>query len=347
MRSPDAGTTWVESGPTNAWAAIVCSADGATGFTASRSPARSGDGLVYASTDSGVTWNSTEAPRNDWAALACSADGSKVFLAASLSNSVTQLWGGGDGVVYASTNSGDLDSHLRANQPIHFDCVFHQRCTSNTWTSAACSADGRRLFAGSGSAGENDPFSAEVYTYDGIYGSSDSGASWVRTSAPTNYDWQSISCSADGAKVVAIAAAIIPNLLWPNAARTIFVSTNAGLDWVSAQAPAEGWSTVTCSGNGSNIVAAAAPGPVCTLRLPAPPPPTLVPPRLSVVQSGAGLRFSWIVPSTSFALQQTPDLRAANWSDVPTLPTLNFANLRQELVLSTSNQSSFYRLKQR
>src|SRR5262249_38528688 len=147
-----------------------------------------------------------------------------------------------------------------------------------------------------------------------------------------------------GTKVVAVASPILPIGLWPYAARMIFISTNAGLSWFSAEAPAEGWSAVACSGNGSNIVAVAIAGPICTLRLPLPPPPPFFPPRLSVAQSGPGLGLSWLVPSTSFVLQETSDSTTANWAQVTTPPTLNFTNLRQELVLPATNQSGFYRL---
>jgi hypothetical protein len=61
---------------------------------------------------------------------------------------------------------------------------------------------------------------------------------------------------------------------------------------------------------------------------------------------GDSLDISWIVPSTSFVLQQSSDLTATNWTDVPTPPALNFTNLHYEVTASPSLGNRFYRLKQ-
>jgi len=52
------------------------------------------------------------------------------------------------------------------------------------------------------------------------------------------------------------------------------------------------------------------------------------------------------VPSTRFALQESFDLGSTNWTDVPTMPNLNFTNLHYQVAVSPSLGSSFYRLKQ-
>jgi hypothetical protein len=101
-----------------------------------------------------------------------------------------------------------------------------------------------------------------------------------------------------------------------------------------------------CSGNGSNVVAAASFGPICTLHLPIPPAPPVLLPRLSVVRSGANVRLSWLVPSTSFVLQHNSDLTTTNWTDLPMVPTLNFTNLQYEVTVSPSFARRFYRLEQ-
>src|SRR5207245_2152891 len=55
------------------------------------------DGLIYTSTNSGVSWTKTAAPINGWSAVASSADGVRLVAADSAS---------GDGLVYTSADSG-------------------------------------------------------------------------------------------------------------------------------------------------------------------------------------------------------------------------------------------------
>jgi len=68
-------------------------------------------------------------------------------------------------------------------------------------------------------------------------------------------------------------------------------------------------------------------------------------PLLNVVRSGTNLVLSWIVPSKSFVLQHNSDLTTTNWMDVTNTPTLNLTNLQNEVVLSATSGSRFYRLK--
>ncbi len=99
--------------------------------------------------------------------------------------------------------------------------------------------------------------------------------------------------------------------------------------------------------DGGKLVAAADDGTIYTLQF-APPPPRPPPsPRLTVSPSGGSLEISWLVPSTSFVLQQSLDLSSTNWTAVPTDPTLNLTNLNYHLTVSPSLSQLFYRLKQR
>ncbi|HEU6448663.1 MAG TPA: hypothetical protein VFV23_09535 [Verrucomicrobiae bacterium] len=54
------------------------------------------------------------------------------------------------------------------------------------------------------------------------------------------------------------------------------------------------------------------------------------------------LNFSWLIPSTNFVLQQSFDL--ANWATLTNSPTLNFTDLNEELSLTPTNNSGFFRL---
>jgi hypothetical protein len=66
-------------------------------------------------------------------------------------------------------------------------------------------------------------------------------------------------------------------------------------------------------------------------------------PQLNLAPSGSNLNVSWIIPSTNFVLQQTADL--VSWADLTNAPTLNFTNLQNEIILSPTGSSGFYRLK--
>ena len=61
--------------------------------------------------------------------------------------------------------------------------------------------------------------------------------------------------------------------------------------------------------------------------------------------SNNNLVLSWIVPTTNFVLQQNLDLTTTNWTNVTNAPVLNLTNLQDEVVLSPTNDSGFYRLK--
>jgi hypothetical protein len=126
----------------------------------------------------------------------------------------------------------------------------------------------------------------------------------------------------------------------------IYTSLDSGATWVEAHAPVGNWQLAAASADASKIVALAYDGPVGILHLPASPPPPLRPPRLTFGRLGADLGISWLVPSTSFVLQQNPDLSTTNWTDVPTPPKLNLTNLNYELTVSPTPDQNFYRLKQ-
>src|ERR1019366_3139248 len=67
------------------------------------------------------------------------------------------------------------------------------------------------------------------------------------------------------------------------------------------------------------------------------------PPSLNLSSLNINLLLSWTVPSTNFVLQQSSDL--TSWADMTNPPVLNLTNLQNEVMLSPSNRSGFYRLK--
>jgi hypothetical protein len=106
---------------------------------------------------------------------------------------------------------------------------------TNYWNTIASSADGTKLVAA---------------IYSGIYTSTNSGAAWKLTPAPSGggFDsaWESVASSADGSKLVAVGFYHTP----------ICLTTNGGANW-STNGPSEDWQSVACSSDGNKIVAVA------------------------------------------------------------------------------------------
>jgi photosystem II stability/assembly factor-like uncharacterized protein len=97
------------------WSAAASSADG------SHLAAAVNGGLIYVSTNSGVTWSAADVPATNWDALVMSADGGELTAAAT------------NGVIYSSTDSGA--TWTAANVP------------AADWAALGESADGAYLVA--------------------------------------------------------------------------------------------------------------------------------------------------------------------------------------------------------
>ena len=103
--------------------------------------------------------------------------------------------------------------------------------SGNVWGSLACSADATRL-AAVGS--------------ERIYGSADSGTTWVTNAAPA-LAWQSLTMSADGSRLFAGSGVTVPS--------PAYLSTNSGKSWIKANGPNRNWHAVSSSGDGLLLVA--------------------------------------------------------------------------------------------
>jgi hypothetical protein len=249
--STNAGASWAQtSAPSNNWSSVACSADGiklvavATVFSVGNFSQGfgGGDGLIYTSPDLGTTWTRTSAPSNNWSAVASSADGARLVAVSApqggwvLNGTNYDYVFVGDGAVYSSLDSGATWTPTTA--------------PSNYWTSVASSADGAKLVAAVAPCWDRDGFRAG----DGpIYRSQDSGATWTRTSAPTN-SWSAVASSADGTKLVAVAAPYYDgnNYLGEGA---IYRSLDSGVTWTPTSAPSNRWSAVASSAEGTKLVA--------------------------------------------------------------------------------------------
>lgn len=102
------------------------------------------------------------------------------------------------------------------------------------WTGIACSADGTKCVASA----------------DGIYVSTNSGTSWMRTSAPTSsvdgvYGWYSLASSADGTTLIAGVSG------GTNAA---YISRDSGRTWRPSGSPLGGQDAVAASADGTTLI---------------------------------------------------------------------------------------------
>jgi hypothetical protein len=264
-------------------------------------------GGIYTSTNSGVIWTQTSASNQEWYAVASSADGTKLVAAGGNINPPLNF----NREVYLSTNSGG--TWKQTGLP------------STEWESVASSADGTKLMAG-------DYAGLDGF---GIYTSTNSGVTWISNSvSPFGLSWSSVAMSADGTKLVAVVWAgggFVP--------ASIYTSSDSGATWQTNDAPPKTWKSVASSADGGKLVAAVGyGGGLYTLQ-------TTPAPQLNLAPSGHILTVSWIIPSTNFVLQQNLDLTTTNWTDVTNPPVLNLTNLQNEVILSPTGSSGFYRLK--
>jgi hypothetical protein len=357
----DSGASWrTTSAPKNDWAWIASSSDGATLVAAALS------GGLYVSTNSGARWRQT--PLAGGGSVACSSDGTRLWaLQWKYSSSDTQ-------VLYLSTNSGAqwaaqpnfppggfsaivssadasklvvVSSHFtsapypgRIYRSTDYGVSWRQATAPDaSWTSAASSSDATKLVASAAGYTTTNG----NYVAGGIFISSDSGATWSKTTAPSA-DWAAVASSQDGIILAALGGS---NGFSTNSG-LVYISTNAGMTWALSDTPAGGLSAIAVSGYGSKVVAVGGGVQICTLQPLSPAPPPWPPsPVLSLAISGANAFLSWLVPSSSFILQRTSDLASLNWVDVTNPPSLNFTNLHQEVALPLGSGIAFYRLKER
>jgi hypothetical protein len=213
-----------------------------------------------------------------------------------------------NGPVFTSTNSGTTWQPA-ANAPNY------------QWQSVALSASGTELIlAGSPSL---------------IYFSTDSGLTWKSNGVSGVTSWQCLATSADGGKWFA-----------SDPSNFIYASTNLGLTWTQI-AHAAG-SAFTCSADGARMTSMLGSfysGPFIStsgsgiFRFYTPPSP-----QLNVRSLNNGVRVSWLVPATNLNLQANFNLATTNWVAVTNMPTLNLTNLNNEVFLSPTNHSGFFRL---
>ncbi|MEJ0088199.1 MAG: sialidase family protein [Limisphaerales bacterium] len=369
LSSTNTGATWFTSGaPFNPWTCVAMSADGVKLVASAArifNPAggNANGGPIYTSTDSGATWSQANVPSNQWASVASSADGVKLVAVAAYNYSNTAY-----GSIYVSTNSGA-------------DWTVTSAPTNN-WKCVASSADGTRLIAGCGdyfrasssgifistdsgaswtsnsvstnfSAGFLPVWTSVASSADGsclmgmrvfgsynganrplVYTSTNYGVTWISKELPT-VGSGFVAMSADGGVLMASKG-------------RLYISTDAGVTWLQQNIPGllYGW--------GSGCVASSADGNKLYLVLGADDfsqpnsiftSYTAPKPQLKLKSSSTNLALCWMISATNFIVQQNPDLSATNWVTLTNAPTFNPATLQNQINLSPSNGSGFFRLR--
>ena len=317
---------------------VATSADG------TRLAGASVDGFLCSSTNTGATWITNRVPVQQWYAVASSADGTRLVAGSRGS--------GLGGLIFTSTNSGadwqttsaptnywrTIASSADGTRLIAAGDVFGVYLSTNSgsswihaglppfpqWT-VASSADGTKLVAADFADSNN--ISGHIFT------STDSGDTWVSNTLVSSF-FQSVAISADGGKIVA--ASRDPYVL---------VSTNFGGSWVTNNLPGGGsyFDGVALSADGGRVVTGSlflsgfggSPGLSYLSQ-------SVQAPSLHLATSPASFLLSWLVPSTNFVVQQSPDL--ITWSSITDAPSLNFTNLNNELKLLPTSSSGFFRL---
>ncbi len=231
----------------NKWTSVASSVNGTKLVAASST---TGDGSVYTSTDSGVTWTKRlAAGERDWTSVATSADGTRLAAVA---------W---NESIYTSIDSG---------------ASWTEQTTAGArrWKTITSSADGTKL--------------AAIAWENSIYTSTDGGANWTEQTTAGARRWTSITSSADGTKLTASAfeSSIVTSTdsgttwvdqpgsgwrYWANVVSSadgstliatenggyVYISTDAGVNWVQqVSLGTSSWASSALSSDGTKMVIA-------------------------------------------------------------------------------------------
>lgn len=344
--STNSGASWTQtSAPNEDWSAIAASADGHQLIAGTGTVIAGSNTRLYISRDSGQTWTTNLLGSGPFNSIASSADGTVLAAAA--------------GGLFISTNAGNTWMRYSTNYPWNaanpvamsadgtriMNMGMHGLMISTnsgvTWTTTntlksatklAGSADGTKWFALYGST---------------ILTSTNLGLTWKPLSfPPTNCN--GIAVSADGTKLVASVthAVSYSGGLIPLGNYPLYTSTDSGATWMSNNVPMQNWTAVTCSADGSRLIAAGdfAVGtnrPLTGAKLwvgEASPQPAL-----NLTQTDNQVQLSWIIPTADLGVQESSDL--ISWTDVSNPPVLNLPRLQRQVQLPVGSGNHFYRLK--
>jgi hypothetical protein len=239
------GVNWPLSpdSPTAYFLGVACSSDG------TKAAAIVNNGLIYISSDSGVTWSSHGSSQS-WTGIASSSDGTKLA-ATTFGQIYVSIDSGLNWSPHGpNTNWSGVASSADGTRTAAaaFNSIWTSSNSGTTWTMSvnapaasyqciACSADGTKLVAGSSTF---------------LYTSPDSGATW--TQRGSNLSWQAVASSADGTRLV---AAVPFGQIW--------TSSDSGVTWTAHATSQDGhyWDSVCSSADGTRLAACAEGFQVC------------------------------------------------------------------------------------
>jgi hypothetical protein len=201
--------------------------------------------------------------------------------------------------------------------------------TNVNWSAVACTTDGSKLMA----ANLPTVVSGPPFILPGaVYLSRDHGATWVSNNLPDS-PWLGVALAADGSKAVAMSQ------LGP-----VYTSSDLGTNWTLSNVPAQPCWAIASSADAHKLAVAidyfsSSMGGGIFVSQTTPTPAIQIMPSENLTTA----ILSWLVPSTNFVLQQSPDL--LSWSNVTNTPALNLSNLDNQVTLPMSAASDFFRLK--
>jgi len=165
--------------------------------------------------------------------------------------------------------------------------------------------------------------------------SHDFGASWQQTSSPcVPLGFAALTSSAQGKDIAALTR---------SSSTPVLTSTDGGATWSSnAVSGAENWPwggfirPLASSADGKRLVVAGFNAGIYTWH-------TTPSPELKVKLENGSLVIFWLVPSTKFVLQQSPDMGTSGWTDVAILPSFDPTTLEYQ-IRPNAGGTMFYRL---
>jgi photosystem II stability/assembly factor-like uncharacterized protein len=340
--STNAGTSWtICNSPSTNYTSVAMSADGMTLI------ASTFQGILFASRNGGDDWTTIVSPGSGLYNIACSADGS--------------TWVCGSLYGFLISRDAGLNWTFNTNQVL----IGPVACSANGSRLVACengailtSTDygatwlptwlpspqngALRLIAGSADLahlissvtvpipGSFDLSCSVVFT------SHDFGYSWQQTSSPCLRGgiFAALTSSAQGKDL----AALVQSSSTP-----VLTSTDGGATWSpNAVSGAENWGAgsfirpLASSADGKRLVLAGFNAGIYTWH-------TTPRPELKTKTENSSLVIFWLVPSTKFMLQQSPDMGTSGWTDVTTSPSFDSATLEYQF-RPKGGGTMFYRL---
>ncbi len=243
--------TWEKAGTTGVrdygkWQSIASSADG------TKLAAIAYYGYIYTSADSGTTWTEqTASGSRGWTSIASSSDGTKLaavvdgsYIYSSTDSGVTWIAQPSTGLSSVKSIASSSDgTRLVIAASYYGGYILTSTDSGATWSTTLSIPSGSVSVTSS-----SDGTKLAALEYNGyIHTSTNSGATWMTQYAAGARYWRSISSSADGTALVAVA---ISNN------NAIYTSSDSGATWTERTvAGSDSWLQVASSNDGTKLAA--------------------------------------------------------------------------------------------